>query len=265
MSLNQNISGPEPVPAIVIPRPVSFTFHYIVFILAFIFPPYWKLGGVSTTRYVLLVLIIIAGLLWARLSSGNLRLTISKQAASRCIYFFFLLAAAGACNWKALNAVIPWRGDEDLHIDATVRAAEFLFHTNRTIFLWTTLCCGLLILLSIRRSRLTTPLAILTALFAAFSVQGERLPDIQFLLLKYPFFSRWIHAAAFSAGRLAGLEYYEITFRIIPLISAVLIAWICAMRLWRHHPPVAILWGMAVVSMPVIIYYSSWQVLELAT
>src|SRR5512147_1075383 len=88
-----------------------------VYILGFILTPYWILHKSIAEKVFYLALTISVGLIWLFLSTNSVQIQFSWQDAK---IFLFLLAAVGVLNYRALNAVIPFRGDETHHIELTL-------------------------------------------------------------------------------------------------------------------------------------------------
>ncbi len=240
--------------------PTTFFILFCIYIVAYIASPYWLIPNSRVEKIVLLFLLLICGFLWAILSSRQCEFGVSKKDA-----FLFALAALAALliNARTIQSAIPWRGDEDLHIGRVLRtiglihpelilAFAFLFgfvvwlaHGNRS--LWS----GFLIL------GVVITIIVLEIAYKPFI----KLPDGFFL--RYPFFSYWLYSIFPGLMSFVGSEYFEPLFRIIPLLSAAGIAWIFSRNLPGFSKWGKFIWIIAIISMPVLFYYSSIFYLEI--
>ena len=96
-----------------LPHALTFALASLVFQLAFLISPYWRLAPTTGSRLGLAALTTLVGVAWAYLATGSLefRLPISDLVA-----LLTVLGAMLVLNLLALMSVVPWRGDEDFHL-----------------------------------------------------------------------------------------------------------------------------------------------------
>jgi len=82
-------------------------------------------------------------------------------------------------------------------------------------------------------------------------------------LLRYPFVSYWFAAFLPEIATLFANPYYEILYRIIPLVFACAIARLFQSKLSSNDTYINLIWGGVVAVIPVLFYYSSMQYLEM--
>ncbi|MDZ7830645.1 MAG: hypothetical protein U5L07_02725 [Desulfobacterales bacterium] len=185
-----------------VPRSFVGSLLFLLFLMSFIFMPTWKMTGTFQRQYGLLCISLLLGALWSYAAAGELSfLRIKKSAIPNkktlfIIFFFFVLLY----NYKALQSVIPWRGDEAYHIVYTLKALFFLFKIQKPAMLPFAFLSVFFLVLAFRKSTLFIPVGIILLIFIIFSV--EQINENQFLAygnrqlaLRYPFLSRWAHTA----------------------------------------------------------------------
>ena len=92
-------------------------FLFSFFCLAFVFSPYWVLPQTESGRVFLLLGTLLGGCLWSISSAGEIKIKIKLLDF---FWFIILFATILLLNFRSLNSVIPWRGDEDHHINWTI-------------------------------------------------------------------------------------------------------------------------------------------------
>lgn len=240
-----------------------------VFLFAYVFSPYWL--AVSSTRASawLYVVLLAVGIAWTIAASGEIR----TPAPRRYWALVALAVAAAALNWRALGQPIPWQGDEDYHIaiagDLAEAIGELLHRVPPVILIPAiTLTLAACVFVWRRHSLWLTVLVfafvVIALPLAALAVPQLRVPPE--ILLRYPFLEYWAAAvppmiASFVVG---GEAYFvEPVYRLVPLLSAVLLAWAAYQSVAHVNWRVGILFGIAVITVPLIYYYSSILYLEL--
>ncbi len=237
-------------------RPLIAAAAFSFFSVAFVATPYWLFSDSRLERIVFLVVTILLGLLWTRLIANQLRLQGDPKA---WISAGILLLLLGALNFRALTAAIPWRGDESAHIAAALRLAQMvplaLVIAGIAVF-------ALVLYISWRQPRLALPAcALLVA--GCVAVYLLRQPPLVKGILRYPFVSRWFHALAPALlGPLIGI-HREFLFRLVPLLSAVILCWQFARSVSPRNLLAALALGLAAATIPVVFYYSSLLYLEM--
>ncbi len=237
-------------------RPLIAAAAFSFFSVAFVATPYWMFSDSRAERIVFLLVTILLGLLWTRLTANELHLRGDPKA---WISAAILLLLVGALNFRALTAAIPWRGDESAHIAAALRLAQMvplaLVIAGVAVF-------ALVLYVSWRKPRLALPAcALLVA--GCIAVYLLRQPPLAKGILRYPFVSRWFHALLPALlGPLIGI-HREILFRLVPLVSAVILSWKFARTVSPRNLFAGLVLGLAAATIPVVFYYSSLLYLEM--
>jgi hypothetical protein len=168
---------------------------------------------------------------------------------------------------------IPWQGDEEYHIaiagGLAKAAAPLLQRAPLLVLLAAITGMGAVIFLIWKRnSTRLTIMAFATVLLplpiAALTVPQLRIPSE--VLLRYPFLEYWTAAVppllgSFVIGKAA--FFTEPLYRIIPLASVILLAWVVQRPVARLDPWAGLLFGIVTITTPLAYYYSSILYLEL--
>ena len=239
---------------IVLPRSFVFGVLASIFALAFIISNYWVIPDNPLVRSTILIFSICFGIVWCILASSSFKLEYSLKNLP---YFALFLALVFILNYRALFSVLPWRGDEDFHIIITQRIVNNipLFWVIAFLVFW-------VIILYLAWSKPGW------GIIAGLSLILYLIPFLtnnHLAVLRYPFLNYWFFAIMPKLAMLFVNPFQEILYRIIPFLSAVVIAWLFQRNLTVKENPLNILWGFAVVSIPVVFYYSSILYLELPT
>lgn len=243
---------------------------FLVYLFAYVFSPYWLAPHARVAEIILYAALVITGAAWALTSTGNLNLALRKSDA---VNLAVLCLFALALNLRALMQPIPWKGDEEYHIAISkglAKAIAPLLHRPPLALLLVMLAVfvGIIIFLwrkkSVRLTIAAFAIILLALPFVAFAVPQLRIPNN--VLLRYPFFEYWFAAVpplliSFISGNAA--YYMEPTYRILPLASAILLAWTVQRPLARSSRMAGALLGVGVVTVPLVYYYSSILYLEL--
>ena len=227
------------------------------------------MAGTLKLQYALLSISLFMGAGWAYLAGSKVSLFWERNNLlfNASIFILFLFGIL-FLNYETLQTGIPWRGDEAYHIVYTLKAVFYLFEVQKTALIPFILLSIIFLTLAFRKSILFLPVGIFLILFLVFSVEIADKNQIfaygtRQLALRYPFLSRWIHAVVIYIARCFGGEFNEIYYRIVPLISTVILIWYTIRPLEKTNIPLACLWGFAIGTMPVIVYYSSILYLEM--
>jgi hypothetical protein len=254
----------RPVRHITLSRAATFSLLFFVFTLAYLFAPYWRLPPAAWQRACAAALTALVGLGWACAAAG----APSGSASGRSLLWLVAaLVLLAVLNGPALASDIPWRGDEDHHIKVTSLLASLLRYVPA---LAVVAAAPVVVLLlrdryAPRRYAVTKRLLVVELLVAAAVVAGVWLARMSFpmsLLARYPVLVNWLAAGP----PLALSPFFEVlpeaSFRVVPLLSAVLLAWFCAART-GGRPAGRVLYLLALGGIPVIFYYSSILYLEM--
>ena len=94
--------------------PAFFAFIYI---LSFLITPYWLLPQSTTKMVFFLGLIIVIGIVWIYVSTNFLEIQFNfRNLLVGCMIVLGIIVL----NYRPLNSVIPFKGDEGFHIDRTL-------------------------------------------------------------------------------------------------------------------------------------------------
>ncbi len=237
---------------IILPRSFVAALLVSVFFMAFVITDYWNNVGVSQYRMGILLGTIALGLGWGWLASARVRVEFSVR---QLLVLGILLAILFGLNYRALGSVIPWRGDEAHHMIDTLSLGD---HFPWPVFIFI-MTWALIIWLAWRRPKW----ALAAGLFFLWQILVTYPGDSQFGDLRYPYFNYWLYALAMHPARELFGPYHEIFYRIVPFLSAALLAWYFQRALPNNAGAPSLLWGLAVGVIPVVAYYASILYLEM--
>ncbi|MFC1975644.1 hypothetical protein ACFLXQ_04540 [Chloroflexota bacterium] len=234
-------------------RSFIFAILFCVFTLAYILSPYWIISSVAWKRYLLLISSAGLGLLWSYFSSNKLEIQSQKISWWS---FLLLFAVLGILNYKPIFSVIPWRGDEDFHI----RGAIELWLSMRFQGILAAFLFILFLYEGWRRSRQLLISAIFLVLFIVLILSYGNADYAS--ILRYPYISKWVSMGILSLTTPFFGLFSEVSYRIVPFVSAVLLVWFCQYK-FAVPSKIGVLFGIAIGTMPLVFYYSSILYLEM--
>ncbi len=231
-----------------------------IYLLGFIITPYWFIPQSTIKMIFLLGLIIGVGILWVYLSASPLEFHFNIGD-----YFTGGLVLLGIIllNYRALNSVIPFRGDEGLHIDRTL----VVFTKISTEWVLGVLLLFILfIYLAIKNPKWAIFAGVIIVMSAVlFFLQKnpflDEMKDPVFFV-RYPFINYWLFVLAPKLVSLVSSPYHEFLFRIIPVLSMGTIAWSIQRRMTISGIPLNIALILSIATIPVVFYYSSILYIE---
>lgn len=240
--------------------PRSFTTALLVslFSLAFIVTPYWNLPGKSNIELIIRDGTILLGIAWGIFAASEVQFRLKKSTLA---LFGLLGVIIFFINFLPLTSVLPWRGDEDRHIQKTL---EILFHFPwQVMVIFVIFWCGFLYL-SWRKPKFAW---VIGAFLLFFAIIGSlKFTNIEYTrdLVRYPYVSYWFYAFLINVLiPFIDHPFYEIIYRIVPLFSVVVLAWTFQYELMEKGKFPALLWGVAVAIIPTVFYYTSILYLEM--
>ncbi len=243
-----------------LPRGFILALLSSIYILGFLVTPYWLLHKSPAEILFYLALTICIGLIWLFLSAGSIRLEFGWKDAG---LFLFLLVGAIVLNYRALNSVIPFRGDEALHIGRTLDVVDRLPVLPTLILL---ILFIIFMLAGFKKQKWAIPVGIFIVISVVFYFLGKNLftdmEEYPQFFLRYPFINYWFFAVAPKLASTINTPYHEVLYRIIPFLSMVGTAWIIQRKSGTSSLLNGIGWGLAVVTVPLVFYYSSILYLE---
>jgi len=241
-------------------RGSTIAFLGSIYIVAFLLTPYWVLHTSTAAIIFYLSLTIVFGVLWVFLATSSLQFEVdAKDARSFLVLFvgMFLL------NIRALNSVIPFRGDETLHIERTIEFMKRIPLAGSVVFI---VLLGLFLFVGIKKLRwLALAAIVLVGSIVFFYLRSNPFDDVistPAFYLRYPFFNYWFFAFLPRIVSVVGSPYYEFLYRVIPFLSMLGVAWFFQRKLTLSSPLTRIAWGLAAATTPIVFYYSSILYLE---
>ncbi len=225
-----------------------------IYILGFIITPYWIIPTSPASIILFLSLIIGIGMVWVYLSSNALQFQFNITNVRLVV---FLLVGIIALNFRALNSVIPYRGDEGLHIDRTLALVTGI----QLRWSWGVLILFIMLLYSAVKK---PGWAIFICIFIVISViffflNKNPFEDIDqpLFFLRYPFINYWLFAVLPKLASIVNSPYHEILFRVIPVLSMAGVILIFQKGLDFSEILINLAWGFAAATIPIVFYYSS--------
>jgi hypothetical protein len=246
--------------SILLPRMLVIVILAAIYSLGFIISPYWMRAKTTPELVLVLAGTIVIGAIWVVFSAKDLVIQLKPIHWG---FFLILLAGLVLLNIRPLTVNLPWRGDEDIHINRTIALASV------TSIRWMiVLAIGFIAtaFLAWKRSKWSILAGGLSvAGLIAFTVIKNPLAGIPSSnLLRYPYINYWFFALVPVVARALNINIYqEVFFRMVPFLSTFLLVWIFQSSLSGSKTFVTVLWGLAVVSLPLVYYYSSIIYLEL--
>ena len=267
--MNNTLLSNIPINGFNILLPKSFVRGLLAlyYVLAFVIPPYWMIPESITGKATILFLTIGIGGIWCYYSAGDLRIRVDGR---KIIMFLILLVTITAINLRPLRYDIPWRGDEDYHINKVLWVTNIIQKASHKTFtpIWLIgvggiLIAGLFLLFSWKRP-------MVAGIFGGIIVLGivtvtfhkSLFPILPGHLLRYPFVNYLIFAIIPTLFA-SEFPYHEFLFRIIPLLSVAAIVWTVINHLDLKNRFAIFIWGIGTATIPLVHYYSSILYLEL--
>ncbi len=234
-----------------------FSLLFVVFVVAYILSPYWKLVDSLAGQIIFLLSLGSLGFFWAFLSSGSFEF-LWRFDNQEIVRYVGLAVILFVLNYKALGTGLPWRGDEDYHVDRTIRLGTAM---GVKVLLLVIPLVALYLVEGLRNSKWSI---LSSAFFAimigiiAFSTEIS-----EGALTRYPFVSYWVALIPPSISVIVTGNYNEATFRFIPFFSTLFILWFVFRNMSGYGRTVAVLFALAVATLPILFYYTSIFYLEM--
>ncbi|MCB0162653.1 MAG: hypothetical protein KDI79_00415 [Anaerolineae bacterium] len=235
-------------------RHLVFALLFAIFVVAYVLSPYWLISTKMWEQVLFLGISVLLGLVWAYLASNAV---VIRLQPVHYLSVAILCVVITALNYRALLAVIPWRGDEDYHINIVLTVWRLMrFHG---------LVAAVLLLLFLyegwRKSKqLLVSAVFLVAMVALLVWNGQSNYD---WILRYPHATRWLNVLPLYLTVPLFGPFEEASYRLIPFLSVIVLAWLCHRELSPAGWPLGLLFGLAVATTPVIWYYSSTLYIEM--
>ena len=260
----------------VIARRWVFLGLFFFFSLCFLYSPYYNVPDQYPVKIIFLAGLFILALVWSESASGELRLDLPLPEKSRLLLLALMLYLI---SFWPLRADIPWKGDEDYFIVASMPLAKYcgdLFGAffesavNAPAAILILIALSGLVAFKLKRTfkagRLWTALAGLLAfsLLVSFYLVlfwGWRIHPPHNVLTRYPYITNWLSLFCVYPDTAGDIALY----RTVPFIACVLIAWLIYGRLRRigADQTLALLFSLAFSTVPLMYFYSSLLYIEM--
>lgn len=221
----------------------------------FLLLPVWALAPELPERLAWLAGLLAAGTLWVCLAAGPVILPDWKMP-----FMAWLGALLFTLAWhlRHLTSGIPWKGDEDYHIVATLQYLEVV---RKPVFL--ALPAAAVFLLVLHRFRPRLALAGLWPFLVLCLYLSTKFPDDPIMLLRYPGVNRLFTVPGITLSDWLGIHPPEWLFRLAPFCATAAIAALTGRRASDSPLLVRYLLVALVVSVPVMAFYATILYLEL--
>lgn len=235
-----------------LPKSLIIALLASLFSISFVLSDYWNIPANNKTKLIILSITIMLGFFWSLNSAGDLTVKIKLKPSLVIIVVVIVLIAI---NLAALNSSIPWRGDEDHHINKVLHLMERV--PSRILFgffvIWL-----IILYLSLHKPNLAIIVGCLFLLLLIIILFNNE----PIASLRYPFINYWfifippkIFSFFFSPNQ-------EFLFRIVPLTSVILLSLFFLKNLPLNNKLISLVWALSIGFMPIIFYYSSILYLE---
>lgn len=211
----------------------------------------------------MLALTISTGVAWSYMSGDSVRINLTKY----WFIFFVLLFGLALLNLKSLLSAIPWRGDEDFHIQKVLALASNIppqWLSAKWILLGL-VTFVLFLFTAWKKSKWAIFIGCLLLVSIAFVyLHKNPFPGLdETYFLRYQFINYWFFVLVPKLAMSITSPYQEWLYRIIPILSAAGIVWICMRRLETSHVTPNLIWAISIATIPLISYYSTILYLDL--
>lgn len=267
-------SPPPPVPlGEIAPPPVRLSRCLVlaalfgIFGLVYLVAPVWSLPRQPWQQIALAAGTCLLGLAWAWLSSDDIPAWTSYKGWA---WLPVSLVLVTAINWPALGADLSWKGDEDHHFKTVAMLARLLTTCG---ILVAAVLLGVLALAvrDYRRPCASTPrglrvcmgLLLLWAAAVVATLFWAKPALDMWVLPRYPLIVSWMASVPVFLTRRVTDWAPEASYRIVPLLSGVLLAWCCVRRAGTLGVVGKLFYILALATVPSVLYYSSILYLEM--
>lgn len=246
-------------------KQTSFFWLFGIFFFSFLF--FIPVYDDFKIRLLSLNATLILGLIWAWLASGSVQLQIPKVYRP---VFWILLGIGLLLNTRQLMYGMPWRGDEDSNVDFVV-----IFSNLIPFQIFFLKCIALVVAayLVVRFGKIkgVTQLLVAGVVLIIISYWAIHLNTINYylsfqynlIISRLPYLVRMLPVFPVTLGKFIGLQYQEWMYRIVPFLSAVVMAWIVATHYFKEQRNLAIATGIILLTLPAVFFYSSILYLEM--
>jgi len=244
---------------ILLPRSFMVAILAFVYTLGFIITPYWILIQPTPRVPFFLGLIISMGIVWVYTATNSLEIQYNfRNLLLGCI----IVAGIIALNYRSLNSVIPFKGDEGFHIERTLELVGII---PAKWILVAFVSFTIVMYLSIKKPRWAIYVGVFIILgpILFFLIQNPFREIVQpKFFLRYPFINYWFFALIPKIASIISSPYHEILYRIIPVLSIGILAWSFQNHIKVSEPPLKLVLAFFVATVPSIFYYSSILYIE---
>lgn len=249
-----------------IKRETVFLFLFLFYSLAYFYSPYCIFFPAGIFRIISLVLLFMFGLFWAYQASAPLKLNFKLENK-------FLLILLGVMvyliNYIPLGMDIPWRGDEDYHIESVITLSGLMDFVFR-YFVLSVIALILLIVINKVFLRLKFPAYKKIIIFTFLSIMPFLciilsppwvLSRVYAVALRYPFIQKWFNLLFVFPDMYGSISLY----RAIPFLSALFISFFL---FYKFNEAIKNKWealflAFSMITVPLLYFYSSLLYLEM--
>jgi hypothetical protein len=244
-----------------LPRGLIIALLSLAYMFGFLVSPYWILNESILADILFLSITIVVGVVWVFVSANSVCVRVRWRDTG---LFLLLFVAAFVINYRPLNAVIPFRGDEGLHIERTLAVMDRIPFPESLVL--AVLCIAFIVSALYKKYGWTIVIGIAIMIgVAGFFLGKSAFDDMEQhpqFFLRYPFINYWFFAFAPKLAARITSPYHEILYRVVPFLGMVATAWVFQTKARVPTIPGSLAWGFAVATIPLVLYYSSIQYLE---
>jgi len=265
-----------------ITRGNAFTLLMVIFLMAYVFSPYWLVPAAAKNsslvetlgRLPLMILTICILLLlcisWAWAASGSVlavRPEKQKQRYRDLLSPVILALVILAFNYAPLHSNIPVQGDEEWHIwrfQVLRSILEPFFKGPNAATTAIVIFLVMVFLLWPKKIQTSVKILIITVVVVFFCLYKgfPNVPRLDYLLIRYPFILSWFHQLGPIWER---NQLNEAMFRLTPMLSTFAIGYFLLWAQKRHQAAAlpALLFTAAFALTPNLYYHTTILYLEL--
>lgn len=252
-----------------------FLLLFAFWCLAYVYVPYWNSPQTVTFKIASIIFLFAFGLFWAYQASSYVKLHFKPRQK---LFPVILGVMIYIVNYRPLKADIPWKGDEDYHINSIIALSKYIGIIFRYVldllqknifFLPLAVILSVMILRSFlcrhrcssyKKIAVLFSLSLFPILGIVFS-QAHSLESITWHALRYPLIQKW-----FSLFFVFPEMYEDIAlYRLVPFLSVILLAWFL---FYKFYEELKKKWSSLFLSftfstIPLLYFYSSLLYLEM--
>ncbi len=258
-------------------RKLVFTILFSLFLLAYVFSPYWNIFKTILLKILSLVLLLIIAAFWAKNSSDTIIIDFKFRDK---LYLITLTTLLFIVNYRNLAANISWRGDEDYHIGVVlnflvkpgISVLQSIINNIILIIIIIFIITGAVIYYQYTKKNKAKKLNnVVLTIYGFMALAMGYLISLVFtnlgalnssmdVIIRYPFLMKWITSLFVFPVR------YDVSlYRFIPFLSIVLISWFLYYKVneFISDKKISMLLSFAFTTIPILFFFSSILYLEM--